>query len=527
MTVMEVVLVAVGGWFVVSALMVPLAQPLLGAVKKADREERDARRTLRRSRTLETPRSSGYAAIVLERLLWHGCVVQGAEQACLLVEDERGRLVVVAGHEIDEDLLGRRFPAGAGRRPASVSGLPDGARIPDLRRGRAARAAGVRRDRGRRGDLRAAAPRAGGAGRRRARPPRERRSCRTRTRDPRSPRWSAELQAADHHTESHCQAVATMACAVGRELGPRRRRPVRARGQPPGCTTSASCSCPREILDKPGPLDAQERELICMHPEWGAEIVGRIPGLAAVALLVRLHHERLDGDGYPHGLPAERIPIASRIVSVCDAHSAIVDDRPYRAGRSQPRRRSRSCAGTRAPSSTRSWSTRSSARCVRRRPFEDTSERVRARARVGCRAWTSDAIKAGQREMWGKGDYSVLSRHPAAGRGGALRRLRGLRRPGGARRRRRRRQLRARLRGRGRERDRLRPLAGHGRARTRPRGGGGLRRRVGRGRRRAAAVRGRPLRLRRLVVRRDDRAAAAAGGARSCSGSRGRATPSA
>ncbi len=113
---------------------------------------------------------------------------------------------------------------------------------------------------------------------------------------------------------------------------------------PPTCSSSRLTArlhdvgklfVPRRILDKPGPLDAQERELVCMHSEWGAEIVGRIPGLAAVALLVRLHHERLDGRGYPHGLPAERIPIVSRIVAVCDAHSAIVDDRPYRAGRSQ------------------------------------------------------------------------------------------------------------------------------------------------------------------------------------------------
>ncbi len=170
MTVMEVVLVAVGGWFVVSALMVPLAQPLLGAVKKADREERDARRTLRRSRTLQTPRSSGYAAIVLERLLWHGCVVQGAEQACLLVEDERGRLVVVAGHEIDEDLLGRRFPAGAGRRPAAVSGLPEGARIPVFVEGQRRGLLVFGATAGDEETLRAAAPCPGGARRHRARP---------------------------------------------------------------------------------------------------------------------------------------------------------------------------------------------------------------------------------------------------------------------------------------------------------------------------------------------------------------------
>jgi polar amino acid transport system substrate-binding protein len=58
-------------------------------------------------------------------------------------------------------------------------------------------------------------------------------------------------------------------------------------------------------------------------------MVGRIPGLEAVALIVRLHHERPDGLGYPHGLTHERIPIASRIVSVCDAYGAMTKRRPY------------------------------------------------------------------------------------------------------------------------------------------------------------------------------------------------------
>ena len=58
-------------------------------------------------------------------------------------------------------------------------------------------------------------------------------------------------------------------------------------------------------------------------------MVGRIPGLEAVALIVRLHHERPDGTGYPHGLSREHIPVASRIVSVCDAYRAMTKRRPY------------------------------------------------------------------------------------------------------------------------------------------------------------------------------------------------------
>jgi putative nucleotidyltransferase with HDIG domain len=83
------------------------------------------------------------------------------------------------------------------------------------------------------------------------------------------------------------------------------------------------------ILRKAGPLDPQELALMRLHPEWGAEMVARVPGLEAVALIVRLHHERPDGGGYPHGLTAGRIPMASRIVSACDAYGAMTRRRDY------------------------------------------------------------------------------------------------------------------------------------------------------------------------------------------------------
>jgi putative nucleotidyltransferase with HDIG domain len=86
---------------------------------------------------------------------------------------------------------------------------------------------------------------------------------------------------------------------------------------------------PPEILNKPGPLDLDELRLMRLHPEWGAEMVARVPGLEAVALIVRLHHERPDGTGYPHGLREDRIPMASRIVSACDAYGAMIGRRTY------------------------------------------------------------------------------------------------------------------------------------------------------------------------------------------------------
>ena len=90
---------------------------------------------------------------------------------------------------------------------------------------------------------------------------------------------------------------------------------------------------PDSILHKPGPLTAEEWETMRRHPEWGAGMLAAIPGLEAVAIIVRFHHERYDGGGYPDGLAGDCLPLASRIVAVCDAYNAIVADRPYRRGR--------------------------------------------------------------------------------------------------------------------------------------------------------------------------------------------------
>ena len=87
---------------------------------------------------------------------------------------------------------------------------------------------------------------------------------------------------------------------------------------------------PLEILRNPGRLDERELAVMRRHPVWGAEMVAHIPGLAAVAAIVRFHHERYDGRGYPGALRGERIPLASRIITACDAYGAMTADRPYR-----------------------------------------------------------------------------------------------------------------------------------------------------------------------------------------------------
>jgi GGDEF domain-containing protein len=92
---------------------------------------------------------------------------------------------------------------------------------------------------------------------------------------------------------------------------------------------------PESVLEKKGPLDADEAALIRTHPVAGERIVASAPGLASVAALVRTASERFDGSGYPDGLAGEEIPLGSRIIAVCVAFSAMTSARPYQAARSE------------------------------------------------------------------------------------------------------------------------------------------------------------------------------------------------
>jgi diguanylate cyclase (GGDEF)-like protein len=91
---------------------------------------------------------------------------------------------------------------------------------------------------------------------------------------------------------------------------------------------------PDAILNKPGPLDAEEWRFMRRHTIIGESMLSAAPALHAAAQIVRSSHERFDGKGYPDGLSAEAIPLASRIIFVCDAFHAMTSDRTYASGRS-------------------------------------------------------------------------------------------------------------------------------------------------------------------------------------------------
>ncbi len=88
---------------------------------------------------------------------------------------------------------------------------------------------------------------------------------------------------------------------------------------------------PDSILNKPGPLDPEERRYMQRHSEIGERIVAAAPVLKDIAPIIRSTHERIDGSGYPDGLQSNQIPICSRIIAVVDAYDAMTSDRPYQS----------------------------------------------------------------------------------------------------------------------------------------------------------------------------------------------------
>jgi HD-GYP domain-containing protein (c-di-GMP phosphodiesterase class II) len=156
----------------------------------------------------------------------------------------------------------------------------------------------------------------------------------------------AAVQTRDHYTAAHSASVVDLAARVARrlELPPDVQMQVE---QVALLHDLGKVAIPDDILLKPGPLDDDEWAWMQRHPVEGERIVAAIPDLAHLAPAIRAEHERWDGGGYPDGLRGEQIPVASRIVLVCDAYDAMTSDRPYRQALSPAHARGelRSCAG--------------------------------------------------------------------------------------------------------------------------------------------------------------------------------------
>jgi putative nucleotidyltransferase with HDIG domain len=134
----------------------------------------------------------------------------------------------------------------------------------------------------------------------------------------------------DEYTEQHTRRVAMRAVQVGELLGLSAGR-LRALATGGLVHDIGKLSVPDSILKKPGPLDQPEYDVVQRHAEWGARLLDELGGFPdSVRRLVRDHHERLDGAGYPQGLQAEDIGLDTRILTVCDVYDALISPRVYR-----------------------------------------------------------------------------------------------------------------------------------------------------------------------------------------------------
>jgi putative nucleotidyltransferase with HDIG domain len=139
------------------------------------------------------------------------------------------------------------------------------------------------------------------------------------------------LEARDQYTADHSDVVAERALETGRRLG-MDENDLRDLELGAILHDIGKVAVPDDILNKAGRLTEEEFEVMKSHTVVGERILKPIGFLENVAPIVRHEHERWDGRGYPDGISGEQIPLASRIIFVCDAYHAITSDRPYRAG---------------------------------------------------------------------------------------------------------------------------------------------------------------------------------------------------
>jgi HD domain len=141
---------------------------------------------------------------------------------------------------------------------------------------------------------------------------------------------SSALESRDLYTHGHSRRVTRHSHLIARQLGLSEAEAARIR------TAAAlhdvgKIDTPRDVLNKPGRLSDEEFALVKLHPVRGAELVAAL-GDDELTAMVRHHHERLDGDGYPDGLSGRSIALGARVIAVADTFDALTSNRPYRSG---------------------------------------------------------------------------------------------------------------------------------------------------------------------------------------------------
>ncbi len=139
----------------------------------------------------------------------------------------------------------------------------------------------------------------------------------------------ATIEAKDVYTVGHSERVTAYAMQIGEEMGflGEGMADVQLAGL---LHDVGKIGVPEQVLNKPGKLTDEEFAIIRQHPEIGANIIQNIADTDVVVRIVRHHHEKFDGSGYPEGLAGEAIPMEARILAVADAYDAMTSNRPYR-----------------------------------------------------------------------------------------------------------------------------------------------------------------------------------------------------
>ncbi len=147
--------------------------------------------------------------------------------------------------------------------------------------------------------------------------------------------WGQSIEVMDAYTHGHSERVASYALNVGQRLGLSQEDQMTLR-LGAYLHDVGKVRVPAEILHKPGPLTAAEFAVIKHHPEWGVDLVETTEFPWDIQPIIRWHHEKLDGSGYPDGLRGEQVPLAPQIICVSDVYDALTTDRSYRTAKTRP-----------------------------------------------------------------------------------------------------------------------------------------------------------------------------------------------
>jgi putative nucleotidyltransferase with HDIG domain len=148
--------------------------------------------------------------------------------------------------------------------------------------------------------------------------------------------WGDSIESKDRYTQGHCERVAFFSCVLADSTGFNARSLFWFRI---GALLHdiGKIIVPTDVLNKPGKLTDEEWAIMKRHPEAGLELVADIDFPGDIRAIIRNHHERWDGKGYPDGLAGEQIPLAARILCVADVYDALTTTRSYRAGMTHAR----------------------------------------------------------------------------------------------------------------------------------------------------------------------------------------------